>query len=107
MSDPPVPGALEFLDKARECFQLAIFSSRSHQPFGIVAMQTWLKLQYTKASWPEELMTEILDAISWPIEKPPALVTLDDRAVTFTGIWPDVAELRAFKPWNKRNGPRG
>jgi len=34
-------------------------------------------------------------------EKPPALVTLDDRASTFTGTWPKVADLLAFKPWNK------
>ena len=25
--------------------------------------------------------------------------TLDDRALTFTGEWPELADLLAFKPW--------
>ena len=39
--------------------------------------------------------------IEWPSHKPPALVTLDDRAITFMGQWPDVGQLKKFKPWNK------
>ena len=40
--------------------------------------------------------------IRFPLEKPPAMVTIDDRAITFTGEWPDLDDLKAFKPWNKR-----
>jgi len=39
--------------------------------------------------------------IEWPWFKPAAFVTIDDRAITFTGQWPSVAEVMAFKPWNK------
>jgi len=42
-----------------------------------------------------------VDAIEWPTHKPPALVTLDDRAIQFSGTWPELADLRAFRPWNK------
>jgi hypothetical protein len=45
---------------------------------------------------------QIVNQLEFPMHKPPALVTLDDRALTFTGIWPDLAELRAFRPWNKK-----
>ena len=47
-------------------------------------------------------VSEVLNAIKWPTEKPPAMVTLDDRAITFTGEWPSIETLLAFKPWNKK-----
>lgn len=37
--------------------------------------------------------------IGFPKHKPPAMVTLDDRALTFTGDWPSLDDLAAFKPW--------
>jgi hypothetical protein len=40
--------------------------------------------------------------VVFPDSKPGAFVSLDDRAITFEGEWPDVDWLRAFKPWNKR-----
>ena len=43
----------------------------------------------------------VLSQIEFPTEKPPAMVTLDDRAITFKGIWPDLDELLKFRPWNK------
>lgn len=32
----------------------------------------------------------------------PALITIDDRAITFNGTWPRMEDLKAFQPWNKR-----
>lgn len=46
----------------------------------------------------------ILDGLEWWRDKPPALVLLDDRALTFTGAWPKLDALLAFRPWNRR-GP--
>jgi hypothetical protein len=43
----------------------------------------------------------LIDRIAFPLWKPAAFVTLDDRAITFQGWWPAIAELKAFKPWNK------
>jgi hypothetical protein len=34
-------------------------------------------------------------------QKPPAHVHLDDRCICFTGEFPIIEELKAFKPWNR------
>lgn len=41
--DPPVPGALEFIVKALDRFDVHILSSRSHQWGGRKAMKRWLR----------------------------------------------------------------
>ncbi len=99
--DPPVPGALEFMRAALEHFRVAIYSSRSGQPGGIDAMRSWL---YRAAAGP--LIEDLQDArwtkkIEWPEHKPAAFLTIDDRALTFTGAWPNLVELLDFKPWNR------
>lgn len=102
--DPPVPGLVEFLDRAVEKFTVAVYSSRSGHPNGIFAMQFWLHTVLLRALNDDDpvRMAEIWDAIQWPKEKPPAMVTIDDRAVTFTGEWPSIDALMAFQPWNKK-----
>lgn len=30
------------------------------------------------------------------------MVTIDDRAIQFTGVWPSIGWLKAFQPWYKR-----
>lgn len=98
--DDPVPGALMFLRDALDHFEVSIYSSRSGMPDGIAAMKNYLRRQ-VEASFPEDEIGWI-EQIQWPTVKPPAFVTIDDRAITFTGQWPSFAELLAFKPWNKR-----
>lgn len=98
--DAAVPGAVEFLVSAVNEFTVAIYSSRSGQENGIMAMQFWLKLNLYRAMEQGDA-DEVLGQIQWPTEKPPALVTIDDRAITFTGEWPSIAALKSFKPWNK------
>jgi hypothetical protein len=94
--DPPVPGLFEFLAKAVEEFQVAIFSSRSHQEGGLQGMQDWFALKC-----PAEF-TFVLDQLQFPLVKPPGWVGIDDRVITFIGTWPDIGYLANFKPWNKR-----
>jgi hypothetical protein len=36
------------------------------------------------------------------MEKPPAFVGIDDRVLTFKGVWPTVEEIQNFKPWNAK-----
>lgn len=99
--DPPVPGALEFMLRALEDFDVVVFSSRSNQRGGISAMQAYIK-QHAGALWWESPQGRGLEDVRFPTEKPPAHVSIDDRALTFTGTWPFLADLLAFKPWNKK-----
>lgn len=105
--DPPVPGALEFIERATQVFSVAVYSTRSHQPGGREAMHAWLKMHYAAAldgGWKEA--ERLLKEVDFPETKPPALVGIDDRQITFSGEWPDIDGLLAFKPWNKRaNNP--
>lgn len=105
--DPPVPGAVAFIKAAIEVFRVSIFSSRSHQPGGLAAMQDWLKHQmiidWGEPTIPATELRRVLELIDWPLNKPPATVSLDDRALTFDGDWPDLEELANFKPWNRKD----
>ena len=108
--DPPVPGAFEFIYQAlQHDFEVNIFSSRSHQDGGIRAMQIWMEywcrreLDNTEPTWRATYVIDNLIWVPrcWPTYKPSAFLTIDDRGFTFTGKWPDVSELKRFKPWNK------
>lgn len=107
--DPPVPGAMAFVAEAMDEFNLQIFSSRSNQPGGIKAMQKWLAkhLCAHHEEPPVDFEAIVRGCIGWPTAKPPAMVTIDDRAVTFTGTFPSIDELKRFKPWNKQEGVMG
>jgi hypothetical protein len=101
--DPPTEGAIAFMVGALHDFEVVIFSSRSNQPGGLKAMQAWLK-QHAGQTWWETPAGPGLEDVKFATEKPPALVTIDDRALTFTGNWNDfrIETLKAFLPWNKR-----
>ncbi len=95
--DPPVAGAAAFMENALGHFRVCVFSSRSHQPGGVKAMQDWI------LKWmPSEIVPHWAHGLEWPSEKPAAMVTIDDRALTFDGTWPRIEDLKAFQPWNKR-----
>lgn len=89
-------------------FQVVIFSGRSGQDGGIRAMRTWLGY-WAERELPNDEPGYTRNAVinyfrhdkRWPTSKPAAFVTLDDRAVTFRGTWPDLDELQRFRPWNK------
>ena len=99
--DPPVPGAIEFLREAVNHFSVHIFSSRSHQEGGITAMREWIGYWMVQERVSDHEDLAWASDIEFPLKKPPALVTIDDRALTFTGLWPEMDQLKGFKPWNK------
>lgn len=95
VSDPPVTGAMAWLAKAAEHWDVQIYSSRSSQPGGVEAMSAAM-LVWSKAEG-------VSLTVSFPEQKPPAFLTIDDRAICFEGMWNfDPAALLNFKPWNKR-----
>jgi hypothetical protein len=101
--DPPVVGAMRFIWDATEYFRVAIYSSRSGQAGGIRAMRAYITKHFREA-WASDRTTcdDKLAEIEWPKEKPAAMVTIDDRALTFDGTWPSIESLKEFQPWNKR-----
>lgn len=98
--DPPVPGALDFIRRAVEHFEVHIFSSRSNQDGGINAMRDYLWDHAVQQYGVSD--ARFIVSLVFAFEKPHALVTIDDRAITFNGTWPAIDDLRAFKPWNKK-----
>lgn len=127
--DPPVPGAMQFVVTALDEFEVHIFSSRSNQWGGRTAMQKyvfkclceiaadyylappWWRERVERAGltgpWQQQVETvaaAIVKEIKWPTEKPPAFVSIDDRAIPFDGKGPTLEEIANFKPWYKR-GP--
>lgn len=98
--DPPVPGALDFISQAMlEGWKVVIHSSRASHVGGISAMKSWLR-EHAGNQW--DCMGPSLCDVEFVRMKPPAVVTIDDRALTFTGQWPSLKTIKEFKPWNKR-----
>jgi hypothetical protein len=104
-----VPGFFEWALSAKEHFDLVIYSSRSKTEDGILAMQQWMVEQW-KIFIVSEAGREVNQSLIWNLfkyanEKPPAWLTIDDRALCFNGNWSDpnfsVEAMRSFKPWNK------
>lgn len=127
--DKPVDGAGEFILEALKDFTVAIHSSRSKSLRGRSAMEAYLfrvlwdaYYKANEAFWdayhaqtgvePEstpwthyddhEVAKDLFKKIKWPWFKPSAIITIDDRALTFTGEWPAIEQLKGFKPWNRK-----
>lgn len=101
--DPPVPGALKWLRKASEWWDVQIYSSRTSQPGGIDAMRSWLLNFAIHEFGDKDSADYFMSLITFPEQKPSAFLTIDDRAICFDGDWAklDPADLRGFQPWNK------
>lgn len=127
ISDSPVEGALRFLQEAVNHFDVCIYSSRSRQWGGRRAMKRWIVQAFVDAAepyedcpewlrnpvaaeaftdpWEEEARDyakELLRAIRFPLFKPAAFLTIDDRCICFNGTWPSMESLETFKPWNRK-----
>lgn len=88
--DPPVPGIKEAISEIRKRYRVVVVSSRCYQEGGIEAIKEWL----------HEHGIEVDEVTG---EKPPAVVSIDDRAITFDGK-PEslLSTIDNFTPWYKR-----
>jgi hypothetical protein len=99
-----VPGFPAWAIAAQEHFRLVIYSSRSKTEAGRQAMQTWMRARLAERMMPNEI-DAFMAGFEFAHEKPAAWLTIDDRAIRFTGDWNDPIltpnAIFAFKPWNK------
>jgi hypothetical protein len=93
INDPPVEGAIDWLNGMIDDpeWRPVIYSARSESYKGIRAMEKWLAEHGCK-TW----------QLDFPIHKPKAFLTLDDRAICFDGTFPDKKTMNGFKTWDKR-----
>jgi hypothetical protein len=110
ISDPYVPGFFKWAIEVTKVFDIAIYSSRTKEPGAVTKMAEWLGTQSVSAiiagevsgdfEWPK-----LFDHISFPVDKPAAFLTIDDRCILFKGDWDnpqlDPIYMINFKPWNK------
>jgi predicted phosphatase len=87
--DAPVVGIKKAIEEIRKEFKVIVVSTRCYQDRGINAIKEWLR------KW----QIEVDDVTS---EKPPAIVTIDDRAICFDGNSRELLDkIKYFNVWNK------
>lgn len=90
--DPPVPGAIDWLNEICQKFDVAIHTTRGDQKGGNEAVMTWLR--DNGFAGPDLLVTS---------RKIPALIYVDDRAYRFEGDnFPTANEVHQLRPWHKK-----
>jgi hypothetical protein len=91
--DPPVDGAIEWLEETSKECEIIIFSARLQDRECLPKVKQYLL--------DNGLSAEALARLDFK-PKPGATIYLDDRAWQFTGRnFPTIEEVKDFKPWNK------
>lgn len=88
--DPPVDGIKEAIADIRTAgYNVVVVSTRCGCPEGLQAIRLWLS-------------ANDIEVDSVTMQKPPAIVYIDDRAICFDGNPSGLLEqIKSFKPWNK------
>ena len=89
---------------ANRYWHLVIHSSRCATEQGRVAIRAWLAKQLSGKLHADEVHG-FVDMFDLQATKPPARLTIDDRALTFNGSWDDYPQeyLLQFQPWTQRH----
>ena len=102
------PGFFAWALKAVDVFQLVVYSSRSKDPDGGRQMREAIGKWSIDAIQSGEVpgstdWSRLFGVLQFASEKPPAFLTIDDRALTFVGSWGDFdpASLLGFKTWTE------
>lgn len=91
--DIPTPGIEEVLNNLKSLgYEIIIVSTRCTTDGGIDSIKNWLSV-YSLLNYIDDIRST----------KPPAMVYVDDRAITFDGndVSNLVNQIVNFKPWNK------
>lgn len=87
--------APRFLD-----YDVQIYSSRSRYLGARRAMKNWLYKEFKNAGY----SGDCVELLTFPKQKPPASILIDDRGFRFEGQFPTADQLKnMLKPWNKKN----
>ena len=87
ITDEPNPDVVKAIEELRaEGYQIAVVSTRCAEPRGIAAIHNYLNKHDIKV----DLIT---------IHKPPAIVSIDDRAICYVPGLPIVEAVKNFHPW--------
>lgn len=108
--DGIVPGFFKWIFKTAEDFQIVVVSSRLNEEQQEANMRSWFTHRALEARESGEITQDEFyrfpGLITLSKVKPPAFITIDDRALTFNGNWlsPIYAkeEIWNFKPWNSK-----
>lgn len=88
--DPPVEGIKEAIEDIRNHYEVVVVSTRCFQEGGAEAVKAWLSKHGIIVD----------DVLAY---KPPAIVYIDDRALTFDGNAKDLlSKIKKFRTWQNR-----
>lgn len=91
IADEPVEGVAKAISEIRKAgYEVVVVSTRCATSWGRKAVEEWLKINGIE-----------VDGVQ--MEKPPAVVYIDDRAICFDGKCENLLEkIEAFEPWYKK-----
>lgn len=91
--DPPVEGAIDWLNEISEAFDVVVFTTRAQSDESCWAVRHYLR-DHGFEGWATVAATNT---------KPPCLIYLDDRAYRFEGpgTFPTAGQIHRARPWNK------